>query len=128
MRRRRLLAASVVLVSAAGVLGISATPATAGAAGARVGRAPLIPAGAVAGPALASDTVLHVDVALQPRDPAALTAYAQAVSTPGSALYRHDVTPAQFANRFGPTPTALRTVRRALVAAGLDPARSPPTA
>ncbi|HXQ44378.1 MAG TPA: protease pro-enzyme activation domain-containing protein [Acidimicrobiales bacterium] len=111
----------MVLVSAAGVLGISATPATAGAAGARVGRAPLIPAGAVAGPALASDTVLHVDVALQPRDPAALTAYAQAVSTPGSALYRHDVTPAQFANRFGPTPTALRTVRRALVAAGLDP-------
>ena len=121
MRRRRLLAASVVAVSVAGVLGVGVNPAGAGAARTRVGSRPLIPAGALAGPALASGTVLHVDVALRPRDPAALTAYAQAVSTPGSGLYRHYVTPRQFADRFGPTPTALRTVRAALAAAGLHP-------
>jgi subtilase family serine protease len=121
MRRRQLVAAVVVVVSGAGLLGVTTGTAVAQAPPTRVGRAPVVPAGAVAEPALASDAVLHVDVALAPRDPAALTAEALAVSTPGSPLYRHDITPAEFAHRFGPTPAAVRSVRDALVAAGLHP-------
>jgi subtilase family serine protease len=121
MRRRQLVAAVVVVVAGAGLLGVTTSAAVAQAPTTRVGRAPVVPAGAVAGPALATDTVLHVDVALESRDPAALTADALAVSTPGSALYRRDITPVEFADRFGPTPAAVRSVRNALVAAGLHP-------
>ncbi len=37
------------------------------------------------------------------RDPSGEAAFATAVSTPGNAQYRHDLTPAQFAARFGAT-------------------------
>src|ERR1700681_3880703 len=42
-------------------------------------------------------------VYLAGRDRAGLAAYATAVSTPGSALYRHYLTPAQLVTRFGAT-------------------------
>ena len=64
---------------------------------------------------------LSVDVVLQPRDPAALASYAQAVSTPGSAQYRHYVTVAQFVSLFGPTRRTVESVKQALVDAGLHP-------
>jgi subtilase family serine protease len=64
---------------------------------------------------------LHVTVTLRPRDPAALTAYARAVSTPGSSAYLHYLTPAGFARRFGPTPAQISAVRGALRARGLHP-------
>jgi hypothetical protein len=63
----------------------------------------------------------HVTVVLEPRSPAALRAYAEAVSNPSSPLFRHDLTPAQFARRFGASATAIARVRGALRAQGLNP-------
>jgi subtilase family serine protease len=65
----------------------------------------------------------RVTVALAPRHPAQLTAFAQAVSTPGSASYGHYLTPAQFGARFGATPARMAAVRAALRAHGLRPGR-----
>jgi subtilase family serine protease len=64
---------------------------------------------------------LHITVTLRPRNPAALTAYARAVSTPGSSAYRQYLTPARFARRFGPAPAQITAVRSALRARGLRP-------
>lgn len=125
MPRMRLLAASALVVSA-GLAGISVgldgmSAASAAPRSTRVGGTPHLPAGAVRRAALSPDTTLAVEVALQPRDPAALASYAQAVSTPGSPLYRHHISPSEFAADFGPTPGAIRTVDQALVGAGLHP-------
>ena len=87
----------------------------------RIGRRPAVPAGAVARGAVAPGLRLHVTVALRPRDPAALTAYAEAVSTPGSRAYHDYLTPAQFGRRFGATAAQVRAVRRSLRAQGLRP-------
>jgi subtilase family serine protease len=87
----------------------------------RVGRAPVIPARASALGSLAGATSLQVTVALAPRDPGGLEAYAMAVATPGSGLYRDYLTVAQFAQRFGPTPAQIGAVQSALRAQGLDP-------
>lgn len=62
---------------------------------------------------------LHVTVVLRPRDPGALSAYADSVSTPGSASYRRYLTPAQFARRFAPTRAVVASIRTALRARGL---------
>jgi subtilase family serine protease len=121
MRRSGLLIVMAMAMPAATFVGLSASSAAAGASTTRVGHAPQIPAGAVSRPELAGGTVLHVDVTLQPNDPADLTQLADAVSTPGSALYRHYITPSQFAEFFGATPTAVEAVRNALVASGLHP-------
>jgi subtilase family serine protease len=69
---------------------------------------------------------MQLTVALQPRDPAALQAFATAVSTPGSSLYGHYITPAQFAQQFGPTSAQIDAVESSLRAHGLDP--GPPSA
>jgi hypothetical protein len=76
----------------------------------------LVPASAAA-----ARHAAHVTVVLEPRSPAALRTYAEAVSTPSSPLYRHYLTPAQFARRFGASSTAIARVRSALRAQGLDP-------
>lgn len=105
------LAAIIALVTAGG----------AQAALARVGTRAAIPTGAIVHGPLASATRLHVDVTLKPRNPAALAAYATAVSTLGSADYRRYLTPAQFARRFGATPAQVDQVLAALRAGGLHP-------
>ena len=64
---------------------------------------------------------MRVTIALRPRDPAELAAYAAAVGTPGSPHYREYLTPSAFARRFGPTAAQVRAVRAALRARGLDP-------
>jgi kumamolisin len=86
-----------------------------------VGVAPQAPAGASRLGALASATKLQVTVTLQPSDPAGLAAMADAVSTPGNSLFRHYLSTAQFAARFGPTPSAVAAVDAALTAGGLRP-------
>jgi len=91
------------------------------AATVRVGPAPAVPAGARFVGMVPAGTQMHVSVTLRPRDPAALAAYAQAVSTPGSASYRRYLTPPQFARRFGATPAQISAVRRSLRAHGLTP-------
>ena len=104
------------------------SPVVAGRAGAtgaptriRLGFAPEVPSGAAAVSPLAAAAILRVDVVLQPRDPAGLTSYAQAVSTPGSGQYRHYLSEAQFVARFGPTRRTVASVRRALIGARLHP-------
>src|SRR5919204_5013307 len=77
-------------------------PTSAGAT--RLGAAPSLPSGARIAGSPAADTPMHVTVTLQPRDPAALQAFADEVSAPGSPLYRDYITPAEFAQRFGATP------------------------
>ena len=89
----------------------------------RLGLAPRLPRGAVALASLPSGAPLQIDVVMQPRHPAALSSYAEAVSTPGSPLYRHYLGKDEFLRTFGPTPQEVQSVRRALVAEGLDPGR-----
>ena len=78
--------------------------------------APLAPGTQTVG-RTASSTRLRLAVVL--RAQAGLAAYATAVSTPGSPLYGHFLTVAQFAGRFGATPTQVAAVSSTLRAAGL---------
>ena len=117
-----LVAAGLLLVAGLAA-DASAAPLRGGAVGAvmRVGRAPIVPAGAAARGALPRTSVIDATVALQPRDPAALAAYAQAVSKPGSSLYHRYLSVAQFAQRFAPGVAEVASVRAALQAQGLHP-------
>ncbi len=83
------------------------------------GRQGAVPPGATfLGPAPAS-TPLPLVVTLQPRDPSALAAEAQAVSDPSSPDYHHFLTPSQFAQRYGATNATLAQVTQDLQAQGL---------
>lgn len=62
---------------------------------------------------------MHLTVVLKPRDPRALTAYARAVSTPGSSVYHTYLSPAQFADRFGASSVEVRAVQASMRAHGL---------
>jgi putative cell wall-binding protein len=127
------LAASALILTGAmisqGVVGSSAADATpsasitpAAAPNVAGPRPPALPVGAFAlfGPSVAT-TPLNLTVAVAPRDPAALAAFAAAVSTPGSPEYHHFVTPAQFASSFGPTSATLRQVLAKVASLGLAP-------
>ena len=75
-----------------------------------VGAPAVVPFGARRlGPAPAS-SALRLDVVLRPRDPAALTRFATAVSTPGTAEYRHFLPRGRFASVFGPTHATIDKV------------------
>jgi len=87
----------------------------------RVGAAPQAPAGSRALGIVTPGTRLHITVALEPRDPAALQSYASAVATPGSSAYHRYLTPAEFAQRFGASSAAISAVRDSLLAHGLTP-------
>jgi len=86
----------------------------------RVGQLPRMPRGAVILGALDPSSTLTLTVTLRPRDPAALAAFAAAVSTPGSPQYRRFITVAQFARRFGASPRQIAAVSAALRARGLS--------
>ena len=92
----------------------------------RIGAAPAVPASAQPVGALAPTTSIQAAVALAPRDPAALAAYAQGVATPGSPDYHHYLSVREFAQRFGPTVADLDLARASLRAEGLVPDRPPP--
>ena len=84
------------------------------------GSVPSLPVGAqVVGPS-SPTTEVQADVSLQPRDPAALAAFATAVSTPGSAQYHQYLAPGQFATTFGPTMQTVSATRQWLASAGLQ--------
>src|SRR5277367_4461140 len=97
--------AAAMLVGPAGLDGASAAPAgqQAGpAAGVMtpLGRAPGIPPGArVTGPEARSAT-LHLTVALRPAGPRGLSRLAAEVATPGSARFRHFLSPRRIQARF----------------------------
>ncbi len=86
-----------------------------------VGAAPAVPAGARAlGPGRASERLIF-DLVLRPRAGRRLRAFAAAVSTPGSAAYRHFLSTAQFAARFGQPSAVVGSVDAALRGVGLAP-------
>jgi subtilase family serine protease len=62
-----------------------------------------------------------VAVALRPRDPAGLEAFATQVSTPGSSQYGQYLTPTEFAARFGATSSQISEVAASLRTHGLSP-------
>jgi subtilase family serine protease len=116
-------------VGAAAMLGTTAMSAQAAVgirghserAGVRIGASPRVPANSRTVGALAPSTQLNVTVALQPRDQGALQSYATAVSTPGSPLYHHYLSVAEFRSRFAPSDGQIASVRSALQADGLSP-------
>lgn len=81
--------------------------------------APVPPGAQLVGQATASN-VVHLEVALRPRDPAALAAAVSAVSTPGSPSYHHFLAPGEFASQYGPDPASVAAVGNTLAAAGLS--------
>lgn len=95
--------------------------AAAGGSDVRVGSAPHRPSGSTIVGSLAASTQIAATVTLAPRDPAALAAYASAVSTPGSSDYHQYLTVAQFRQRFAPTAAQTTALRAALTAQGLSP-------
>ncbi len=86
-----------------------------------VGNAPAVPPSDRSLGTAPASTPLHIDVVLQPRDPAALQAAATNMSTPGNPLYEHFLARGQFASVFGPTPAAIAEITAYLRNAGLTP-------
>ncbi|MHB8498911.1 MAG: protease pro-enzyme activation domain-containing protein, partial [Acidimicrobiales bacterium] len=78
-----------------------------------------LPRGAQVGNPLGATQPVQVEVALKVPDMAALQAFATAVSTPGSPVYRHYLAKGQFATRFGPSRAVIDEVRTWLTASGL---------
>jgi subtilase family serine protease len=101
---------------------------TAGASSPRltVGAAARLPRGARLGPALPAARRLRLTIALTPRDPAGLKAFATAVSTPGTPRSGRYLTVPEFAQRFGAGASQVAAVSAALRAGGLHV--GPPTA
>jgi hypothetical protein len=120
---------SVVLRSAlalcTGALGPVLVVSTAAAAPNRVARValggdlPKVPSDVSRLGAVPGSRVLHLEVSLAGQDPTALTEDVAAVSTPGSPLYHHYLTSAQFAATYGPSPAEVQQVSTALRAEGL---------
>jgi DNA-binding beta-propeller fold protein YncE len=125
LRKMRLLAPLMLTFGALfGSIGgslIGAPPASAASAGMAAlpgGTVPVPPGDTVIGPA-SPTTTLSLTVTLEPRDPGALEAAAQAVSTPGSPTYRQFLAPGQFAELYGPTSATISAVTSALRDQGL---------
>ncbi len=100
-----------------GALGLSAPVIATGQAPAmprfvKVGAAPELPGGAQALGAMAPGRVMHIGFALTPRSPSALQRYATEVATPGTAFWGRRLTPAEFRQRFGPSPGAIAELER----------------
>ncbi|HXZ82855.1 MAG TPA: IPT/TIG domain-containing protein [Acidimicrobiales bacterium] len=79
-----------------------------------VGSVPSRPIGAQRVGLLATARVISLGVVLVPRDPVALSAFAQAVSMPRSPLYHRYLAPGKFAEKFGPSKAAIAAVEREL--------------
>ena len=106
---------------AVGLVAVHVAVAVAAPASRRVGSLPSVPAGTRAVGELAGSTRISVSVVLKPRDPAALQAFANAVSTPGSSAFHQYLTVAEFAERFGAPRAQERAVEASLKAHGLAP-------
>ena len=93
---------AVMTAVAAGLVVAPSTSEFAASAWTAVAGRPTVPAGAGALGAVPAGQVMSGDVGLAPRDPAALTAFAGAVSDPRSPMYRHYMPAGGFAGTFGP--------------------------
>ncbi|NHA68916.1 S53 family peptidase [Phycicoccus flavus] len=104
-RRSALAVAGVLALGATGTAAASATPAQT-----LPGSVPSWATAAHRTGATAPSTSVTFRVYLGYRDPAGAAAYAQAVSTEGSADYGHFLTPQQFRARFSPTARTVGAV------------------
>jgi subtilase family serine protease len=109
------------LAAATAAILLTLPAASASARELRVGVAPTLPAGATLVAADASVRSMQITVTLAPRNPGALSSYADGVSSPGAADFRHFLTTSQFRARFAPTRATVRAVERSLRARGLKP-------
>ena len=109
-----LAATSVAVTSSASAAPAGSTPAAVAGIPVVIGTAPALPFGAKTvgvRPVLSS---IDATLTLNPSDPAGLTAYAMAAATPGNPLYRHFLTTAEFAARFGPSAAAIESMQMEL--------------
>ena len=121
---RCLIAISAAFVAILGAL----TAATPSAGAALTPPVPLtasmalrLPAGAVRLGALPPNTKISIEVTLNVRDQAALTAFLGGLTTPASPFYQRFLRPGQFGPMFGPTLAQVAAVENALRSAGLSP-------
>jgi hypothetical protein len=84
-----------------------------------VGVVPALPRGARVAGAVPGTARVSGVVALRLRDPAAVSAFIEAVSSPRSPAFRRYLGRGEFARRFGPGRAAVAAVERALRAGGL---------
>jgi hypothetical protein len=85
------------------------------------GAVPPVPSRAVAVGPVAGQTVLHLDVTLKVRDPAALADFIQQLSDRSAPDFGQFLRPGQFGPRFGATLAQVAAVDAALRAEGLSP-------
>lgn len=122
--RGRSAIAGAVVVLVALVVGALALVTNAGASLraprlVKVERAAVLPAGTKALPKPAAASTQTGDVALKPRDPAALSAFLATLTDRTSPNYHRYLAAGQFAARFGPTHATLAAVRSTLTHDGL---------
>ncbi len=111
--------AAVAVAGASGMVATSTATAAPSAVVKVAGGPERLPRGTTALGALPTTRPLSVEMALRPADPAALEAFDQAVTTPGSPSFRQFLTPGQFAARFGPGAGAIAATRAWLESEGL---------
>ena len=116
----------LLVMSAMGALppaAASATPATVASGGPAAPRpieaAPRVPAGVTRAGAVRASAVVSGTVVLKPRDNAALARFIGAVTSENSPLFHQYLPAGAFANRFGPSRSAIGAVRARLTADGL---------
>ena len=121
--RKVVLVASVTLAGAGLVVATSG----AGADGTTsvtvvplAGTTAAVPIGTMVLGPVGTSTRITVDVTLKPRDPAALEAFAKAISTPGNPRFHRYLAKGEFATLFGPTRTTLDATRSWLASTGLS--------
>jgi Pro-kumamolisin, activation domain len=93
-----ILVASVLLAGSVGLLALRAVSANVTLA---QSTSPALATAQLVGP-LANDTNLTITMVLRSRDEASMQRFAQLVSIPGTQQFRHFMTPAAFAQAFGP--------------------------
>jgi subtilase family serine protease len=118
--QKRLLLTCVLLTAALAAILVGGPAAMARTPRLRVGFAVRLPLGARVGAALPASRRLALTVALAPQDPAALQAFATAISTPGSPEFHQYLTVSEFAQRFGAPKGHIAAVQQALRADGLS--------
>ncbi len=123
---RAALAAGATCLVVLGVVGpvFGASPPVADAAVAPAkfrlsGSATALPPGAAVVGSTPGSAEVDAEVSMEPRDPSALQAFVDAVSTPGSPEYRHYLAKGRFGSVFGPTAATLVAVRAWLSSVGL---------
>ena len=85
----------------------------------RIGTAPRVASTAVALGRVSVSQPIELDIALRPRNPAALSSFATAVSSPSSPLYRRYLRPGAFGSAFGATSATVTSTVSALRRLGL---------